>query len=251
MLHSKLKSKPTGFTRLNFSKKNFGGFTVVEMMVIAPIVILVIGSFIFAIVKMTGDVMSTRNANTLAYNIQDALNRIEDDARLSMGFLYSSINPTTPQGSDNGSTAFSATTTNKTIIINTFATTDNPLSSSRGLVYTNTPITNCNSPQISQNPPLMTNTVYFVSGDTLWRRVIMPSNYTNSCPPNAIWQKPSCAIGQIGSLCQTTDMKLVENIKDFSMDTAVPTTAAKITITATEKTANRDISGTIYASSPN
>ena len=62
------------------------GFTLVEMMVIAPIVILLIGAFIAAIVGLTGEVMSSRGSNVVAYDLQDALNRIEEDVKLSTSY---------------------------------------------------------------------------------------------------------------------------------------------------------------------
>ena len=63
------------------------GFTLVEMAVIAPIVVLLIGAFIALIVNLTGNVMSARGKNVLVYDTQDALSRIEDDVKLSSTFL--------------------------------------------------------------------------------------------------------------------------------------------------------------------
>ena len=51
------------------------GFTLVEMMVIAPIVILAIGAFITLIVNLTGEIMSSRGSNMVTYNVQNALNQ--------------------------------------------------------------------------------------------------------------------------------------------------------------------------------
>ena len=46
----------------NRATKSFG-FTVVELLVIAPIVILTIGAFVATIVNMTGEVLASRGAN--------------------------------------------------------------------------------------------------------------------------------------------------------------------------------------------
>jgi hypothetical protein len=157
------------------------GFTIVELLIIAPIVLLTIGAFITAIVNMTGDVLASRGATVLTYNIQDALNRIEDDVKLSTTFLATNNIPlSSPQGYSDDTTAFNnVDATNGTmLILNTLATNGNPLVSTSGLVYlTNLPNA-CNSTQLSQNTPMTLNIVYFVRNGTLWRRTIMPAAYT-------------------------------------------------------------------------
>lgn len=255
------------------------------MLIVAPIVILVIGVFVTAIVSMTGDVLSTRASNSLAYNVQDALNRIKQDVNLSGGYLaVSNIPIASPQGYDNDIADFhNAGTANGTmLILNTYTTTSNPLTSDRTIIYRSSP-NPCTSSatQISQNPPVMTNTIYFVKDNTLWRRVVAPSNYkTVGCYQP--WQQPSCAPGLSGTMCKTQDIRLVDGIQDggFSVkyypspsstaenstargdsgqtdsvrQTALSTTnTVEVTINATSTVAGRDISqsGTIRSVSPN
>lgn len=211
------------------------GFTIVELLVIAPVVLLTIGAFITVIVNMTGDVLASRASNLLAYNIQDALNRIEDDVKLSATFLAeNSIDLTSPQGYDDGTAIFENvdTTTGNMLVLNTLATTANPLSTTSGLVYlTNLPNA-CTSTQVNQNTPMTFNVVYFVKNSTLWRRTIMPANYlTAGCV--APWQQPSCAPTVSGAFCKTQDIKLVENVttSDFVVqyfDTADATIANSV-----------------------
>ena len=84
-----------------------GGFTLVEMLIIAPIVILVIGVFVSAIVNMTGEVLSVRGANALTYNVQNALNTIDADVKASGGYLATNnITLSTGQGYDGGTSIF-------------------------------------------------------------------------------------------------------------------------------------------------
>jgi hypothetical protein len=188
-------------------------FTIVEILIIAPIVILVIGVFIGAIVSMTGDVLASRSSNVLAYNIQDTLSRIGQDVEDSGSFLaFNNITLTSPQGYNNDTTVFeNADKTNGAmLILSAYATTNNPLSSAQNIIYTNTP-NPCGGTQVSINAPLMTNIVYFVRNNTLWRRVIMPSNYaTIGC--SLPWQQPSCAPGVTGTICKTQDIELVDNL---------------------------------------
>ena len=244
------------------------GFTIVEMVIIAPIVILVIGVFIFAVVKMTGDVMATRSSNTLAYDLQDALNRIEQDIALSKEFLASTnIAMVSPQGADNSSLAFNGWPTGP-IILNSYANSSNPLNSTRNLIYLNNMPNHCSDNLLkTKNTTLMTNIVYFIDPSTkiLWRRVIMPANYA-SIGCDTPWQQPSCSYAATinNTSCKIRDIKVIDNVTAFSKSlykkdqvtpASTPTEAEvmKITITSSFKAAGRDISqtGTIRATKLN
>lgn len=265
-------------------KKNLKhGFTIIEILVVAPIVILVIGTFISAIVSMTGEVLVSRGTALLSYNVQDALNRIEQDITTSDAYLATNnINIVSPQGYNNDTTYFhNADTTNGTmLILNTYAATENPLSSTRNTIYIpNTPNA-CSSPSINKNIPVVMNTVYFVKNNTLWRRTIATGSYaTIGC--SIPWQQPSCAPGVTNAFCKTQDIRLVDGIQSggFSVryyPSPISTTAspiasdstqtdadrlvalqtnstAVVTITATNTIAGRSVTqtGTIRAISPN
>lgn len=189
------------------------GFTIIEILVIAPVVILVIGIFISAIVSMTGDVLAARGSNVLVYNIHNALDHIEQDVKSSGAYLaINNITLSSPQGYNDDSTNFhNADPSNGTmLIINTYTTTVNPLISTRNVVFTSAPYS-CSSPQVNQNPPVMMNVIYFVKGNTLWRRTIAPSFY-NTVGCSVPWQQPSCAPGVSGAICKTQDIRLVDGI---------------------------------------
>jgi hypothetical protein len=209
------------------------GFTLVEMLVIAPVVLLTIGAFITVIVNMTGDVLASRGSIVLAYDVQDALNRIEDDIKLSTTFLATNnISLTEPQGYDDNTANFDNVDTAKgdMLILNTLATTDNPLSSIGGLVYLNSQPNDCatNAAQVNQNTPMTMNVVYYVktvgSVSSLWRRTIAPSNYSTDGATTVgcdivPWQQPSCTPGQVNAFCKTQDNKLIDGISpsDFTV----------------------------------
>ena len=278
---------PPGLRRIDSIES---GFSLVEMLIIAPIVILVIGIFISAIVSMTGDVLSTRGSTALAFNVQDALNRIDQDVKLSGAFLATNdIVLTSPQGYNNDTTNFHNVNTDPAIgtilILKTYATTSNPLNSTRNLVYMSGQPNPCSSVQVNQNQPLMTNTIYFVKNNTLWRRVIASSNYaTSGCVNGSIstpWQQPSCAPTISGTMCKTQDERLLDGIQtngfsvsyymttgsttantiasDSSQTDSIrlaalqTTSTVGVSINATGTVAGRDInqSGTIREVSPN
>lgn len=210
---------------------NYRGFTIVELLVIAPIVILTITAFISVIVNMTGDVLASRSSNVVAYDIQDALARIEEDVKLSSTFLAENTVTTappgdpillpSPQGYGDDTTPFRNVDSTKgdILILNTFATSGNPITLGSSLIYLTNQPNACNSTQINQNTPMSLNIAYFVKNTSLWRRTIAPSNYdTAGC--SVPWQQPSCAIGQTAAFCKTEDIKLLDNIavSDFNVE---------------------------------
>ncbi len=231
-----------------FSKKAKKGFTIVELLIIAPIVILVIGAFISVIVNMTGEVLMARGANSMAYNIQDSLNRIEADVKLSTTFLSTNnVALNMPQGYNDVTDAFHnvSTTNSDELILNTLATTGNPLATTSGIVYLANQPNACNSTQVSQNTPLTLNVIYFIKNNTLWRRVVMPSNYkTAGC--SVPWQQPSCNPAIISSptpqtMCQAQDERLMDNINPGDLDIQYFTSANTNTAdTASTNTSNTD-----------
>ena len=202
-------------------------FTLVEMLVIAPIVILSIGAFIALIVNLSGEVLSSRGSNVLAYDVQDALNRIEEDVKLSVGFLATtdiSMSATNPQGygASGSTTAFS--NVDKTgsggspasLIIKGLVTDQNPQSIDASALYLANSPNECSDAEIySKNRPVTMNIVYFVYNDALWRRVIMPAEYQDSgyfCGSNEAWQQPSCQPGDTQAFCKSDDIKLIDGI---------------------------------------
>lgn len=196
------------------------GFTIIEMLVVAPIVILFIGAFIAVIVGLTGEVLTSRGQDALAHNTQDALNRIEQDVKSSGSFLsepnitimnsYQGYNNTSPSGFSN------VGTNGNMLILNAYATTDNPLSGTSKIVYNKDQPNLCSSSKVSSNTPLTYNIVYFIKNGTLWRRVLMPTFYdTVGC--NVPWQQPSC-VDLSQSFCKAVDIRLVDGVTSFDIN---------------------------------
>lgn len=198
------------------------GFTIVEMLVVVPIIILSIGIFVSAIVNMTGDVLENKALNNMSYDIQDALNRIQQDVNTSGGLLATNnITLVSPQGYDDDTTAFHNADENNgnMLILNVYASTDNSLDPSRGLIYIANQPSECNSENVKYNSPLMLNVVYFIKDNSLWRRVLAPSNY-DMIGCNIPFQLPTCApdIPDItGTICKAEDTKVIDDIESFTL----------------------------------
>ena len=188
------------------------------MLVVAPIVILAIGAFLTAIISMTGEVLASRASNNLAYNVQDALNHIDQDVKLSSKFLAINTVLGTDQGINNDATGFT-NSGGTTLILNMIATTTNPLSTSSSYVFLKNKPNDCSAPQ--NNVPFNYNIVYFVKENSLYRRTVMPTNYNDitNTVCNVPWQQPSCSPAYMDTVptppsnfCKTKDVLLVEGI---------------------------------------
>lgn len=230
---------------------NQKGFTLIEMLVIAPIVILAIGAFLTVIITMVGEVLASRASNALTYNVQDAMNRIEQDVKLSTTFLATNnvtLTAGEAQGYNDDATNFTNVggTSGTSIILNMLVTNGNPLSTSSAIVYLNNTPNSCGSTEIKNNKPMTMNVVYFVKDDTLWRRSIMPSNYASTSVRCGVpWQQPSCAPGYTSVFCTTNDIKLVDGVSSSGLSvqyfTATDSTSPSATASDTSASvANRN-----------
>ena len=198
------------------------GFTLIEMLIIAPVVIIVISGFIALMINMVGDVLVTRDQNALTYETQDALNRIEQDTRLTTQFLATSGTFTAPQGSDSNFTGTNAFSSTNTLIMSGLTTDKNPSDATRQLVfYAGQP--NLCGPQQSYNRVFLTKIMYFVKDGSLWRRTVLPNNNTNPVLDDDTlcstpWQRDSCSPGySVSTRCQTNDTELVKNVETFGV----------------------------------
>ena len=146
------------------------------MLIVAPIVVLVIGVVIFAIINMVGAVLASRGSNALAFDIQQALSQIDQDLSASSGYLaVNNVSPLhIPQGlKDDYLTNFhnvqgpGADATNGTmLILNSYATTTNPISATRSYVYAADQPYACTSSLVNRNAKITMNIIYFVKNNT-------------------------------------------------------------------------------------
>lgn len=203
------------------SNQRQAGFTLIEVMVVAPIVLLTIAAFIGIIIALTGQVLVARADNTLAVKNQSALNIIEQDIRLSRSFLSTNtFTPISPQGSNDAMLPFQnvATGAQPVLILNVMATSNEQTIRDRKPIYkANTPFA-CGHANIAQNQIFYVNVVYFIKDSTLWRRTLAPPLYdVDSCNSSTIRQVPTCNASS--STCKARDMELVKGVNpgDFTI----------------------------------
>lgn len=230
------------------------GFTLIEVLVVAPMVILSIGAFIALIITLTGNTLASRAASALQHDTQSAIAQIDEDVRRSVAFLavndiaFGTANPqgytnTPSQASSAGSTVnftnvnlLTNSGSQETLILKQLATTKNPIANGSDVVYqANTP--NPCTGNYRVNTPVYINIMYFVAEGSLWKRTVTPTNYATSgvlCGATATYQLPSCGSGTTHTYCKAKDTLLVKNISPeqfsftyfASIDSATPNLAA-------------------------
>ena len=234
------------------------GFTFVEIVVVAPIVILSITAFIAVAIQLTGEVLISREQDTMVYSIQDAMNRMEQDVKLSSKFLATNSTPITAatrQGYNNtGATSSSDATpfynatppsnaNGQMLVLKMLATSDNPLTDTAQFIYLSNSPNACGATQ-TDNTPLFYNVVYFVKDNSLWRRVIMPVSGTYTACPTVggsgaavPYQRASCRVGYTDTAaCKTEDEMLVRGVSTAGFTLAYYANATTTTQDTTAST---------------
>lgn len=208
------------------SRKRQHGFTLVEMLVVAPLIVLTIAVIVGFMLGLVGDSV-TANARTQSiYDIQTALTQIERDSFLGTQYMSTYV-PHSPQGKDDGVGPFIANTdgvTNTDIIINQYGTSSDPTDPTRSIIYYANQPQACNG-QYQANQPFFVKAIYFLKTEannskSLYRRMIVPLNNMNSDGDTtcaAPWQRSSCTVQNISNpRCLSKDTRLLTNVSSFT-----------------------------------
>lgn len=196
------------------------GFTLIEMLVVAPLIVIVIATIVGFMVSLVGSIVVSTARTQVQYNTQDALNQIEQDTFLSTSFL-NSYTPPSPQGRDDATGQFLASSND--IILEQPGISNNPADNIRQVVhYANRPNA-CADTNFRVNDLFYIKVVYFVKDTTLYRRTIVPDWNTNLNNANTVcsnvWQRDSCSVIN-GSTCLTRDAALISNVSNISLTTS-------------------------------
>ena len=198
------------------------GFTLVEILIIAPVVIIVISGFVALMITLVGDVLTSRDSANMSYEIQDGLDRIEQDTRLTTQFLVTSGTQVAPQGSDSNFTGTAAFTSTNALVMGGLTTDKNPTDTTRKLIFYAKQPNDCGAQEI-YNRVFQSKIIYFIKNGSLWRRTILPDFNTNvtvndSTVCTTPWQQNSCSPGySLATRCQTNDTEVTKNVKTFTV----------------------------------
>lgn len=201
------------------------GFTLVEILVIAPVVIIVLAGVVATIVFSTGSAMRASARAQLQYEVLSALDRIEADIKLSKSFTIS----------------------NGALHLATFATDRNPFDAERRLINR----ANCRpaDTRITVDEAATYWNLYWITGTTLERYAkygagdSVQSNMRH-CETNHadIFQQPLTRELLLGGNGTTATVQFAHS--DGGID---------IRLTATKKVAGEDVSftGVLFVKSLN
>lgn len=198
-------------------RRSEDGFTLVELLVILPILVTVVAVLLSVLVMVLSQINTARSSTGLIYETQNALDVIERDMSVSTLFLTSSdTGYQDTYGPDNAGAAWSYkgdSATSRTLITRNFATTESPYNGNRAPVFLNQ--LGCDTDHLYFNDPYYVNIIYFVRNNTLYRRTLTdPSRVlcatpyqTRSCPSDAAWV----------SACVVRDTALITGIQSFQV----------------------------------
>ncbi len=192
------------------------GFTLVELLIISPLVIAVVAVMVGFAVSLTGDALSKREEASMTYMAQSALDRIEQDVRLSDEILATSGTLPSPQGRDSsfaGTSAF--TSSDGYLILRQYATSKNPYDSSRTLIHYSNQPNPCGSSH-EYNDLMSITVIYYLTNSILKRRTIVP-DYTSTSVCSTPWQRNSCSSGlNAATRCRAADEVIAEDVTSLS-----------------------------------
>lgn len=195
------------------------GFTVSEIIIVAPIVLATLTGLVTSIVFITTTILQLSKANYQRQEILSALDTIAEDLSVNAEVVDKSFTPITPQGKNDDETKFEANT--QTLVI------ERPLLSSylkdehKNLILTSSVKNDCSG---SLNPAMI-NVVYFIKYKTLWRRVLLPDNPTektyclnsNKIEISNLKDRPSCSATD-NLICLAKDSKILTEVADFKIE---------------------------------
>lgn len=234
------------------SSTRAAGLTLVELLIVSPLVILTVAVMIGFAVNMTGDVLITRERTQTVYTAQAALDRIEQDIRVSTSILPTSGTLPSPQGRNSTFTGTSAFANPAIyLVLEQYATTGSPYYDSRELVYYANSPNACSAKEY--NTPMQIKVIYYLDDTTLRRRTVVPPGTV--CDP--AWQRNSCKNNNSSGICRARDEVIAEGVSSLAFTyyqtpggtsaispPDITTRTVLTTISITKEAAGRSVSST-------
>ncbi|MBC7746497.1 hypothetical protein H7Y40_00765 [Pedobacter sp.] len=202
------------------NKTHTHGFTLVEVLIVTPALLLVIAGMLAILIVMLQHNTAARGTLNASYQNQAALDIIDNDIRFSSRFLVA-LDPSPiadSYGSNNAGQAWSYKdydSQHRVLIVRSYSSTNNLLSDSRLSVYKNE--LGCTGMTKFANPTLQYNAVYFIKNGTLFKRTIVDRT-TALCDTQ--YQQQSCPIDVSyprNALCKADDEVLLKNAQSLSV----------------------------------
>lgn len=186
------------------------GFTLIEVLVVAPVMIMTIiimMSFLFnQFGQLTQEGTRLRlvtDSQLITFSIQDDIffaSSFESDKNANLSDDYA------PSG------GWKSNTNPQTLIVSSVALTKSNRDPDRTPVYINT--VGCDPSVLDQNSELLNNTIFFVSGTNLYKRILTAPSSLATCGTSH--HKQTCPANNASSACPK-DILLTDKLDSFSV----------------------------------
>ena len=203
-------------------KHSTAGFTLIEVAIVVPILALTVLSLLGALTAIIRTSAMSRSQINITYDLQTALDTIEDDVLLTSlllptidsaaGGVITVSDPYKPTSNGGTWSYLGDTSATRTLILRRYATTTNSNASARQAVYLNA--NGCGPTTIYTNEALSVNIVYFVKNNNLYRRTLTDTS-KSTCSTQ--YQKQSCPVGSIDIKCKADDEMILANVTNFNI----------------------------------
>lgn len=254
-------------TAQNNTHRRLTGFTVVEMLVVLPIALILIMVIVHSVTRLTNAAVISGEKSRRTIELNNALALIEQDVSVTNQFLSRAtlrdkaghidstmldyLDLTSPQNKnsihfgimpnylDADRPVHPFSDSQPRLFLNRLATITNPNADEaikRLAHYNEGPFSGADC---KYNPPVLFNVVYYVSGESLYRRVIMPYRKSDGAYNKELfchwmegghikyempWQQPSCNNvdynapgGFKKKYCVSEDQKVIDQV-DFRVE---------------------------------
>lgn len=192
-------------------KHQQAGFTLVELLVIAPILILTITFMMGFLFDQYGYLVQQGAQINLHTEAQNITFSMQDDVFLAQAFDSTKNTNLTDAYQPTG--GWSHNTTPHTLIVSSAALTTSPRDAARQPVYIDTE--GC-SPQdvLESNSVLYNNIIYFASGTNLYKRILTAPSTMATCGTS--YQAQTCPAANATSTCPA-DRLLTDKLNSFTI----------------------------------
>lgn len=207
----KLETYSSSFRKNSLTYSKSSGFTLVELLVISPIILVTLMTALTFLFNQYGHLVKQNGQLDLQLEAQNILFGLQDDLWYANAFtsdLNSNLIDTYQPGG-----GWTYNTTPQTLIISTPALTKNHRDPNRQPVYINE--SSCTPPDGNgENSALYNNVVYFVSGTNFYKRNITAPSNLALCGTSYI--KQNCPAGHTSSSCPL-DITLSSHLNALSI----------------------------------
>lgn len=197
--------------RITLKSVNQRGFTLVELIVMAPVLMLTIiltMSYLFGqygqLTQQSAEVNLRVEAQSISFSMQDDIFFATNFASSKNSNLEDSYAP---------SGGWTHDTTPQTLIVSTAALTTNSKDEARQPVYIDT--LGCTPDDVKQqNSELLNNIIYFVDGEKLYKRTLSAPASMATCGTS--YEKQTCPAANATSSCPA-DIMLTDKLNSFQV----------------------------------